>query len=279
MSFNNWLDAYAAYELVGRDARGLGGHREAQQPVRRGVPRLARRFLSGAPSRATWSARSAASWLSRARSTSMPRRDGRGFHRGRDRARLSPAAARGVRRTGEPPGRLRPARRTPAASTCGRFPGGALVQDRDGSARRGRIGRWFPAVSPRQAEWADLGARLDDRVAREVQHDRARRDGATVGIGAGQMSRVDSSWIATRKAGDRAQRLGARRRRLLPVPGRARGRAADAGCTAVIHPGGSKGDEEVLAAAEAARHGGGADGHASLPPLIGRSPRGAVRDR
>ena len=75
------------------------------------------------------------------------------------------------------------------------------------------------------------------------------KDGATVGVGAGQMSRVDSSWIATRKAGDRAKGAVLASDAFFPFPD-ALEVAADAGCTAVIHPGGSKGDEEVLAAAE-----------------------------
>jgi phosphoribosylaminoimidazolecarboxamide formyltransferase / IMP cyclohydrolase len=71
-----------------------------------------------------------------------------------------------------------------------------------------------------------------------------------VGVGAGQMSRVDSSWIATRKAGDRAEGAVVASDAFFPFPD-ALEVAADAGCTAVIHPGGSKGDEDVLAAAEA----------------------------
>jgi phosphoribosylaminoimidazolecarboxamide formyltransferase/IMP cyclohydrolase len=76
------------------------------------------------------------------------------------------------------------------------------------------------------------------------------KDAATVGIGAGQMSRVDSSWIAARKAGDRAHGAVLASDAFFPFPD-ALEVAADAGCTAVIHPGGSKGDDEVLAAAEA----------------------------
>ena len=46
--------------------------------------------------------------------------------------------------------------------------------------------------------------------------------------------------------------------------------SADAGCTAVIHPGGSKGDEAVLAAAEERGMAVVLTGHAPLPSLIGR---------
>jgi phosphoribosylaminoimidazolecarboxamide formyltransferase/IMP cyclohydrolase len=87
------------------------------------------------------------------------------------------------------------------------------------------------------------------------------KDGATVGIGAGQMSRVDSSRIAARKAQDMAEVLG-----LSDSP--AKGAvlasdaffpfadglmtAAEAGATAVIQPGGSMRDEEVIRAANEA---------------------------
>jgi len=87
------------------------------------------------------------------------------------------------------------------------------------------------------------------------------KDGATVGIGAGQMSRVDSSRIAARKAQDMADTLG------LSAP-LTQGSvvasdaffpfadglmsAVEAGASAVIQPGGSMRDEEVIAAADAA---------------------------
>ncbi|MFZ9072360.1 MAG: bifunctional phosphoribosylaminoimidazolecarboxamide formyltransferase/IMP cyclohydrolase, partial [Paracoccaceae bacterium] len=87
------------------------------------------------------------------------------------------------------------------------------------------------------------------------------KDGATVGIGAGQMSRVDSSRIAARKAQDMADTIG------LSAP-LTQGSvvasdaffpfadglmsAVEAGASAVIQPGGSMRDEEVIAAADAA---------------------------
>ena len=86
-------------------------------------------------------------------------------------------------------------------------------------------------------------------------------DGATVGVGAGQMSRVDSTRIAARKAQDMAAVMG------LPAP-LTRGSvvasdaffpfadglitAAEAGATALIQPGGSMRDDEVIAAADLA---------------------------
>ena len=88
-----------------------------------------------------------------------------------------------------------------------------------------------------------------------------RGGGATVGIGAGQMSRVDSTRIAARKAADMAQLLG-----LADLPTRGAAVASDAffpfsdglmavaeaGATSVIQPGGSQRDDEVIAAADAA---------------------------
>jgi phosphoribosylaminoimidazolecarboxamide formyltransferase/IMP cyclohydrolase len=105
--------------------------------------------------------------------------------------------------------------------------------------------------------------RLAWTVARHVKSNAIvlARDGATVGIGAGQMSRLDSARIAVWKARDMASALG------LPEPP-TRGAAvasdaffpfadallatAEAGAAAVIQPGGSLRDAEVIAAANAA---------------------------
>ena len=87
------------------------------------------------------------------------------------------------------------------------------------------------------------------------------KDGATVGIGAGQMSRIDSTRIAARKSQDMAETLGL----LQPLTVGsvvasdaffpfADGllAAAEAGATALIQPGGSMRDADVIAAADAA---------------------------
>jgi len=80
---------------------------------------------------------------------------------------------------------------------------------------------------------------------------RSEGDGAcyTVGIGAGQMSRVDSAKIAVDKAGDRTQGCVVASDAFFPF---ADGLlvCAGAGATAVVQPGGSKRDAEVVAAAE-----------------------------
>ncbi len=139
--------------------------------------------------------------------------------------------------------------------------GGYLVQDKD----TGRIGadelRVVTKRAPSEAEMADL--LFAWTVAKHVKSNAIVyvRDGATVGVGAGQMSRVDSCRIAARKAVDMAEALG------LPAP-LTQGSvvasdaffpfadglltAAEAGATAVIHPGGSMRDDEVIAAADEA---------------------------
>ena len=130
------------------------------------------------------------------------------------------------------------------------IPGGALVQDVD---QMGESRSDFQVASSREPsaeEWEDLS--LAWTIAWRVKSNTIVfvRERATVGIGAGQMSRVDASWIAARKAGDRAKGAVVASDAFFPFPD-ALEVAAEAGCTAVIHPGGSKGDEEVLNAAEA----------------------------
>jgi phosphoribosylaminoimidazolecarboxamide formyltransferase / IMP cyclohydrolase len=139
--------------------------------------------------------------------------------------------------------------------------GGFLVQDRDA----GRIARADLKVVTRRAP---TSAEVDDlsfawTVAKHVKSNAIvyAKNGATVGIGAGQMSRIDSTRIAARKSQDMADALG------LPQPLTfgavvasdaffpfADGliAAAEAGATAIIQPGGSMRDDEVIAAADAA---------------------------
>ena len=112
---------------------------------------------------------------------------------------------------------------------------------------------------PTTAELADLIFAFT--VAKHVKSNAIvfAKDGATVGIGAGQMSRVDSARIAARKAEDAAKEL------KLPAP-LTKGSvvasdaffpfadgllvAIEAGATAVIQPGGSMRDDEVIKAAD-----------------------------
>lgn len=74
---------------------------------------------------------------------------------------------------------------------------------------------------------------------------------ATVGIGMGQTSRVDSGFMAVKRAGERARGAVCASDAFFPMPDGVEVATA-AGVTAFIQPGGSKGDEEAIAAADRA---------------------------
>jgi phosphoribosylaminoimidazolecarboxamide formyltransferase/IMP cyclohydrolase len=76
-------------------------------------------------------------------------------------------------------------------------------------------------------------------------------DGATVGVGMGQVNRVDAARLAVERAGDRVRGAIAASDAFFPFPDGLE-TLTDAGVTAVVHPGGSVRDQEVTAAAERA---------------------------
>jgi phosphoribosylaminoimidazolecarboxamide formyltransferase/IMP cyclohydrolase len=137
--------------------------------------------------------------------------------------------------------------------------GGLLVQERDAGRVTEADLKVVTKRAPTAAERKDLLFAF--RVAKHVKSNAIvyAKGGATVGIGAGQMSRVDSARIAVLKAEDAAKAAGAIRGTEGAVVASdaffpfADGliAAADAGVTAVIQPGGSLRDEEVIAAADA----------------------------
>ena len=90
--------------------------------------------------------------------------------------------------------------------------GGLLVQSRDNAVVDEMQLKVATKRAPSEAEMDDL--RFAFRVAKHVKSNAIvyARDRATVGIGAGQMSRVDSARIAARKAEDAAKELGCPRR-------------------------------------------------------------------
>jgi len=130
------------------------------------------------------------------------------------------------------------------------LPGGALVQDADAAPESAADLQVVSTRRPTEDEWLDL--RFAWVVSMRVKSNAIvfARELATVGVGAGQMSRVDASVLAVRKAGDRAKGSVMASDAFFPFPDAVEV-AADAGVTAVIHPGGSIRDEEVLAVAEA----------------------------
>ena len=130
--------------------------------------------------------------------------------------------------------------------------GGFLVQDRDAGRVEADALKVVTRRAPTETEVADLLFAF--RVAKHVKSNAIiyAKGGATVGIGAGQMSRVDSARIAGWKAGEAATQGGvAASDAFFPF---ADGLEAivGAGATAVIQPGGSVRDHEVIAAADAA---------------------------
>jgi len=137
--------------------------------------------------------------------------------------------------------------------------GGLLVQSRDNAVIDQMQLKTVTKRAPSAAELADLTFAF--RVAKHVKSNTIvyAKDRATVGIGAGQMSRVDAARIAARKAHDAAKEM------KLPAP-LTKGSvvasdaffpfpdgllvAIEAGATAVIQPGGSVKDADVIKAAD-----------------------------
>ena len=137
--------------------------------------------------------------------------------------------------------------------------GGLLVQSRDNAVVDDMDLKTVTKRAPTNAELRDL--RFAFRVAKHVKSNTIvyAKELATVGIGAGQMSRIDSARIAARKAQDAAVAAG------LAEPA-TKGSvvasdaffpfadgllvAVEAGATAVIQPGGSMRDDEVIKAAD-----------------------------
>ncbi|MET0277374.1 MAG: bifunctional phosphoribosylaminoimidazolecarboxamide formyltransferase/IMP cyclohydrolase [Pseudorhodoplanes sp.] len=137
--------------------------------------------------------------------------------------------------------------------------GGLLVQSRDNAVAGDMTLKTVTKRTPTDHEMRDLVFAF--RVAKHVKSNTIvyAKDRATVGIGAGQMSRIDSARIAARKAQDAAKELGLAQPLTLGsvVASDAFFPFADgllvaieAGATAVIQPGGSMRDDEVIKAAD-----------------------------
>jgi phosphoribosylaminoimidazolecarboxamide formyltransferase/IMP cyclohydrolase len=139
--------------------------------------------------------------------------------------------------------------------------GGLLVQDRDSGELEDEALKVVTKRAPSANEMADL--KFAWRVAKHVKSNAIvyAKDGATAGVGAGQMSRVDSARLAARKAEEAASIAGwpKSHTRGSVVASDAYFPFADglvsaieAGATAVIQPGGSMRDAQVIAAADEA---------------------------
>jgi len=130
-----------------------------------------------------------------------------------------------------------------------RIQGGMLVQQPDLGSLKGKELRVVTKRSPSEAELADL--RFAWKVCKHVKSNAIvfAKDGATLGVGAGQMSRVDSVKIAVAKAQKTLQGTALASDAFFPFPDGVE-EAAKAGATSVIQPGGSLKDPEVIAAAD-----------------------------
>jgi phosphoribosylaminoimidazolecarboxamide formyltransferase/IMP cyclohydrolase len=132
--------------------------------------------------------------------------------------------------------------------------GGELVQTRDSVSETRDQMRVISARQPSESEWQDM--LFAWRVCRHVRSNAIviASGGATIGIGAGQMSRVDSVRIALEKAREHGHGLAdsvLASDAFFPFADGAE-LALRAGVSAFIQPGGSKRDEEVIAAVEQA---------------------------
>ena len=127
--------------------------------------------------------------------------------------------------------------------------GGLLVQTLDRVSLDRNSMRVMTRRQPTEREWEELLVAW--RVCRHVKSNAVVivQDGMAVGVGAGQMSRVESAEIAVRRAGERVSGGVAASDAFFPMPDGLETLAA-AGVRAVIQPGGSKKDDEVVAAAD-----------------------------
>jgi phosphoribosylaminoimidazolecarboxamide formyltransferase / IMP cyclohydrolase len=139
--------------------------------------------------------------------------------------------------------------------------GGWLVQSRDGGTLTDEMLKVVTKRAPTAQELADC--RFAWTVAKHVKSNAIvyARDGATAGVGAGQMNRLESARIAAWKAKDAAEKAGWAQPHTIGSAVASDAffpfadgllAAVEAGATAVIQPGGSIRDAEVIAAADEA---------------------------
>ncbi|HET7338065.1 MAG TPA: bifunctional phosphoribosylaminoimidazolecarboxamide formyltransferase/IMP cyclohydrolase [Candidatus Dormibacteraeota bacterium] len=130
-------------------------------------------------------------------------------------------------------------------------PGGLLVQQWDRIKLDRATAKIVTRREPTQAEWRQL-----ELAWIAVKHVKSNaivlfRDNAAVGVGAGQMSRVEAVQLAVMRAGDRSRGAVMASDAFFPFPDGLQ-LGAEAGVTAVIQPGGSVKDADVIAAADEA---------------------------
>ena len=130
-------------------------------------------------------------------------------------------------------------------------PGGFLVQEWDRTGFDRAAAKVVTRRAPSEEEWRQLAFAWT-----AVKHVKSNaivlfKDGAAVGVGAGQMSRVEAVQLAVQRAGQRARGAAMASDAFFPFPDGLEA-AAQSGVTSVIQPGGSLRDNDVIAAADAA---------------------------
>ena len=140
-----------------------------------------------------------------------------------------------------------PADPVPSGLDLRRIEGGMLAQSWDQVEPDPASGQVATRRAPTESELADLAFAW--RVCAMVKSNAivVARDGQLLGVGAGQMSRLDSVRIAVEKAGDRSRGAVLASDAFFPFRD-GPDAAAAAGITAIIQPGGSKRDQETVAA-------------------------------
>ena len=130
-----------------------------------------------------------------------------------------------------------------------RVNGGLLVQERDAHILNHDACKVVTKRAPTEEEWADMLFAWS--VAKHVKSNAIvfAKGGVTLGVGAGQMNRVNSTRIAAHHGGDAIKGSAVASDAFFPFRDGVDA-LADAGATAVIQPGGSVRDEEVIAAAD-----------------------------
>ena len=142
-------------------------------------------------------------------------------------------------------------RTNPGERDFRRVSGGLLVQDRDAESEDRDLMTVVTERVPTESEWGDL--LFAWRVAKHVKSNAIvlARDLATIGVGAGQMSRVDSVRLSLEKAQFPVEGCALASDAFFPFADGPEA-AVKAGITAIIQPGGSIRDDEVFAACDAA---------------------------
>jgi len=129
--------------------------------------------------------------------------------------------------------------------------GGFLVQETDRYEADPSTWKVVTRTAPTPAQWRDLEFAWKVCAATGSNAIVLAKDGQAFGIGAGQQSRVHSTEIAARKAGDRARGGVCASDAFFPFPDAVEAAVA-AGAEAIAQPGGALGDDKVISAADEA---------------------------